>query len=205
MFLSLPIGESLRSEQIQHTVKIYRFADVELILRLGHVVDQELQYHGAAESPALNLEVGKSHWHIGTLNVIDTDERGILHSLGKAVAIVAVGRNADMVGAVLAEALAADVFIAGLAVIAAEPAAFIAEELHFVLLCGEQVVQLFKDLVQSEIRHHIAELISVQFTFKVAKIGQHFGGRGNEVQLGIGLFQIVQKQIGMDDHAVISL
>lgn len=90
MFLSLPLGESLRSEQIQHTVKIYRFADVELILRLGHVVDQELQYHGAAESTAFDLEIGKAHWQIGVLNVIYADERGVLHRFGKAVALVAV-------------------------------------------------------------------------------------------------------------------
>ena len=45
------IRKSLRLEQIQHTVKIYRFADMELILRLGHVIEQKFQNHGAAESP----------------------------------------------------------------------------------------------------------------------------------------------------------
>ena len=164
------------SKQVKHAVQIYRFTDVNLILRLGHVVEQEFQNHGAAETTALDLEIGKSHGYINILNVIDTDERRVLHRLGKAVALITIRRNADVVGAVFTETLAADIFITGLAVIAAEPAALVAEKLNLGLLNVWQGIQLIKGLVQPEIRHHIAKLGSVQFVFKVTEICQHLGG-----------------------------
>ena len=46
-----------RSEQIQHIVQIYLLPHPYLILGPGHVVEQELQNKGAAQPPALYLEI----------------------------------------------------------------------------------------------------------------------------------------------------
>jgi len=51
------------------------------MLRLGHVVEQELQNQSAAEAASFNFEIGKSHGQISVLNVINADEAGIFHRL----------------------------------------------------------------------------------------------------------------------------
>ena len=122
----LTIQANPLSEQIQHIVQIDRFPDMDLIFRLRHVVKQKFQDHGAAEAAAFNLEVGEAHGQICILNIVDSDESRIFHGFGDAVAFITVRRDADMIGAVFTETLAADVFVAGFPVIAAEPAAFVA-------------------------------------------------------------------------------
>ena len=52
------------SEQIQHTVQVNCLPDGKLILGLCHVVEQKFQNQGAAQAPALQLEMGKAHGQI---------------------------------------------------------------------------------------------------------------------------------------------
>ena len=120
---------------------------MDLIRRLGHVVKQKFQDQRAAEAAALNLEMGEAHGQIGSLNVVNADEARILHGFGKTVALAAVRRDADVIEAVFAEALAADVFIAGFSVIAIEPAAFVAEKFNFIFLLLGQSTQPIKSLI----------------------------------------------------------
>ena len=120
------------SIKIQHTVQINCFSDVDLILWLGHVVEQKFQNHRTAEAAALDFEVGEAHRKIAALNSVDADERGIRHRLRETVALTAVECYTNMVGTGFAKTLAADVFVAGFAVIAAEPTTLVAEKFHFV-------------------------------------------------------------------------
>ena len=177
---------------------------MNLIFRFGHVVEQKFQDQGAAEAASLDLEMGEAHGQVSVFDIVDADEAWILHGLGEAITLASVRRDTDVIGAIFAETLAADVFIAGFAVIAAEPATLIAEKLNFVFLRLRQGVQLLEILIEPEVRHHISEIILVQFVFKIPEISQDFRGGGNVVQTGIFLFQIVQKQIGVDDQAVSS-
>ena len=80
--------------------------------------------------------------------------------------------------AAFSQILAADIFIAFPSVGAAKPAAFVAEELHLVLLGICQGVQFVKSLVQTKIRDNIAEILPGHFVHKLLKIRQHLcGGR----------------------------
>ena len=137
----------LRLEQVQRAVEIYFFSNLKLILGLGHVIEKKFKDHGAAKASTFYFEIGKPLGKVETLNILYANKRWALHCAGKPVADIRVRSTADVVGAILAETLAADVFIAGFAVIAAEPTALVAKKLHFILLRLRQGVELFKFLV----------------------------------------------------------
>ena len=67
------------SEQIKHTVQIDFFSDMELILRLCHIVKQKFKYQSTSKTSALDFEVGKSHWKINVLYIVYSDEAWICH------------------------------------------------------------------------------------------------------------------------------
>ena len=69
------------SEQIQHVVQINFFPDAQLILRLCHVVKQKFQYQRAAQSPPLDLEVGKAAGQINFADIPGPDEAGVFRLL----------------------------------------------------------------------------------------------------------------------------
>ena len=87
-----------------------------------------------------------------------------------------------MVGAGFAKVFTAYIFIAALSVLAAKPAAFIAQKFHFVPLPSGQRIPLRERLIQPEIRHDIAEILSVDLPPKILKIRQNLGGRGDKVE-----------------------
>ena len=192
-----------RSEQVEHTVQIDGFPDVQLVLRPYHIIEQKFQHQGAAEAPSLDLEVGKSHRKEGPPDVLHADETGVLHRLRETVALPRARGSADMVGAVLAEIFAADILVAALPVPASDPAALVAEKLHLVLLGLRQAVQLFKGLVQSEIRHHIAKFLPGRLVPELSEIRQHLGCGGDEVKLRVVRPQVVQQQLRMEDDAIL--
>ena len=64
-------------EQIEHTVEIDGFADMELVFGLHHVVQQHFQNHGAAKTTALDLEIGKAHGQIYAPYIVNADEGGV--------------------------------------------------------------------------------------------------------------------------------
>ena len=144
-------------EQIQRTVQVDFFAHLELVLGPGHVVKQEFQDDGAAEAAALDFEMAEPCGRVHILDVVNPDKAGVLHRVGKTVAPFGSGRDAFVVLAVFAEALAAHVLVAVLAVVTTEPAAFIAQELDLLFLCVRERIQLAELLVQAEIRHHVTE------------------------------------------------
>lgn len=104
---------------------------------------------------------------------------------------------------VLAKRFPADGLVAGFAVFAAEPAAFVAQKFCLVLQRLRQCAQLFKGPVQPEIRHDEAERFALQLLPELGKAGQHLCRRRDKVESRIGSAQIVQQQVGMDDHAVL--
>ena len=79
-------------------------------------------------------------------DVADTDETGVLHGLGEAVAFPGVWRGATVLGAVLAQHLPADRFIALFPLPVAKTAAFVAQELDLRLLPVGQRAGLGKPL-----------------------------------------------------------
>ena len=178
---------------------------MDLVLRLGHVIEQELQNQGASEASAFDFEVGKAHGQVSVLNVRSAEKARIGHGFGEAIALAAVGCAAHMVGTVLSEVLAADILIAFLSVLTAKPAAFVAQKFHLVLLTFRQGVQFVKGFVQAKIRDNISEIIPVHFVQELPEIRQHLGSRGYKIEVGVMTFQIFQQQIGMDNDAIPSL
>ena len=110
-----------------------------------------------------------------------------------------------VVRTVFPKILAADILVTFLSVLTAEPAAFVTQEFHLVLLGFGQCAQFVKDFVQTKVRHNIAEIISVHFLHKLLKIRQHLCGGGYEIEVRVIPFQIRQQQIGMDDDAIPTL
>ena len=100
------------------------------------------------------------------------------------------------------EVFAADRLIAALPLPAAEPAALVAEKFHLVLLRRAQPAQPVKRLIEPKIRHNIRKRIPRQFAPEVFEFRQHFRGGRNEIELRIGLLQVLEQHIRMDDHAV---
>ena len=137
------------------------------------------------------------------LNILDADEAGIIHGIGKPVAAGSVRRCADMVGAVLAQVLPADVLIACPALGTVKPAAFVAQEFDFLPERQRQGVQLRKRVIQPEIRNHIPEFAALKLFFKRVKPCQHFGGGGDKVEAGIPLSEIGEQKVRGDDDAAL--
>ena len=97
---------------------------------------------------------------------------------------------------------AADRFIAGLPIPAAEPAALVAEKLDLILRFLRQLSERLQRLVQAEIRHHEAEFRPRELMTQIGEIRQYLRGRGDEIELRIVGPEIVDQQIGAYDHAV---
>ena len=141
---------------------------------LCHVVKQKFQDEGATEAATFDFKVLESYRSVYVLNVLNSDETGILHGIGKAVAPLSCGRDADVVFAAFAEAFLAHVLVAIFAVIAAEPATFIAKKFDLLLLRISKRIQFVELLVEPEIGNDIAEFFAVQFRFELLKIGDNF-------------------------------
>lgn len=92
------------------------------------------------------------------------------------------GRDADVVFAVFAEAFAAHVLVAFLAVGALDSAAFIAQEFHLLFLCVGEGVQLLKFLVEPEIRNDVAEFFAGKLAFELREFTQHLCRGGDKVE-----------------------
>ena len=163
-------------EQIQRAVQVDFFAHLELVLGLGHVVKQKFQDDGAAEATPFDFEVLESRGRIYVLDVVNPDKSRVLHRVGETVASLRCGRDAFMVCAIFAEAFAAYVLVAGLAVVTAEPAAFIAKELDFLFLRIGKRVQFIKLLVESKIWDNVTEFIAVQLGDKLLEVRNHLRG-----------------------------
>ena len=87
------------SEQVQGVVQIQGLPDVDMVLRAGQIVQQELQQQGGAQAAALDLELGKAHGEINVPDIVHADEAGVLHGLGEAVAPGGVGGGAAVLRA----------------------------------------------------------------------------------------------------------
>ena len=108
---------------------------MELKFGFDHVKKQKFQDDGAAKAAAFDFKVAESLRGVHVLDVVDSDKAGIFHGIGEAIAAIHVRRDANMVFLSFAEVLLAHVLVALFAVLAAEPAAFIAQELDFLLFC----------------------------------------------------------------------
>ena len=125
-------NESLK--QVQRAIQVDFFADLELEFGFGHVIEQKLQDNGAAEAAAFDFKVAESLRAVHALDVTDSDESGIFHGVREAVAAPCVRRGTNVVFLSFAEVLLAHVLVALFAVLAAEPAAFITQKFHLILL-----------------------------------------------------------------------
>ena len=178
---------------------------MDLVLWLGHVIQQKFQNHGTTEASAFDFEIGKAHGEVNVPNVLDADEARIGHGFGEPIALVAAGRDAMVILAAFSQILATDTLIAVFPVVAAEPAAFIAQKFHLVLLGNCQSVRFVKGLVQAKIRHNIAKILPVHFVHKLPKVRQHLCGGGYKIEVRVMIFQVFQQQIGMDNDAIPAL
>ena len=78
------------SEQIQAAVQVDLLPDIQLILRLCHVIQQEFQDNRASQAPSLDLELGKTVRHINLPDLFGSDETRIFHRVRKPVSPVRV-------------------------------------------------------------------------------------------------------------------
>ena len=193
-----------RLEQVQHTVQIDCFPNMNLVLWLRHVIQQKFQNHCTSKAAAFDFEIGKAHGQVTVPNVLNADKPRIGHGFGEPIALIAAGSGAMVIAAVFSQILATDILIAFLSVGAAKPTAFIAEKFHLVLLGICQGVQFVKGLVQPKIRHNIAKILPVHFVLELPKIRQHLCGGGYEIEVRVITFQVLQQQIGMDNDAILS-
>ena len=188
-------------EQIQRAVQVDFFAHLELVLGLGHVVKQKFQDERTAEAAAFDFEVPESRGRIYVPDVVNSDETRVFHRVGESVAPLGGGRNANVVFAVFAEALAAYVLVAGFAVVTAEPAAFIAKELDLLLLRIGKCVQFIELPVESKIRNNVTKIITVQFGDKLPEVRNHLRGRGYEIKFRVLGLDVIEQKIRMDDDS----
>lgn len=175
---------------------------MDLVLWLGYVIQQKFQNHSTAKPAAFDFEIGKTHGKVSVPDVLGADKARIGHGFGEPIALISAGGGAMVISAVFSQILAADIFIAFLSVGATEPATFVAEKLHLVLLGICQGVQFVRGLVQAKIRHNISKILPVHFVQELPEIGQHFCGGGYEIEVWVIPFQIFQQQIGMDNDAI---
>ena len=103
----------------------------------------------------------------------------------------------------LAEVFPADGLVARAPLPAAERAALVAEEFRLVLERLRQRTEVVKGLVQAEIRHDGRKIRPFQLLPELAEVCQDLGGRGDEAQLRVIGFQVVQQQVRVDDDAVL--
>ena len=103
---------------------------MNLIFRLGHVIEQEFQNHSAAETSAFDFEIRKAYGEVSVLNVLDANKARIGHGFGEPIALIATGRGTMVIFAVFSQILSADILIAVFSLGAAEPAAFVAQKFH---------------------------------------------------------------------------
>ena len=67
------------------------FTYLELVLGLGHVVEQKFQNERAAEASTLDFKVAKPGGSVRVLDVFDSDKTGIFHGVGEPVAPLCCG------------------------------------------------------------------------------------------------------------------
>ena len=146
------------------------------MLGFGHVIKQKFQNESAAEAAAFDFKVFESCGGVDVLDVFDSNKAGILHCVGKAIASLGCGRDADVVFAFFTEAFLAYVLVAFFAVVAADPTAFIAKEFDLLLLHVCERIQFVELLVESEIGNDIAEFVTVKLCFELLEIGDDFCG-----------------------------
>ena len=171
------------------------------MLGLGHVVKQKFQDERAAEAAAFDFEVPESRGRVHVPDVVNSDESRVLHRVGESVAPLGGGRNANVVFAVFAEALAAYVLVAGLAVVTAEPAAFIAQELDLLLLRVRKRAQFVNLPVESKIRNNVTKIIAVQLGDKLFEVRNHLRGRGDEIESGVLRSDVIEQKVRVNDDA----
>lgn len=188
-------------EQIQRAVQVDFFAHIELVLGLGHVVKQKFQDDGAAEAAAFDFEVPESRGRVHVPDVVNSDESRVFHRVGESVAPLGGGRNANVVFAVFAEALAAYVLVAGLAVVTAEPAAFIAQELDLLLLHVRKRAQFVNLPVESKIRNNVTEFVAVQLGDKRPEVRNHLRGGRYEIESGVLRLDVIEQKVRVNDDA----
>ena len=123
-----------RSEQIQRIVQINLFPDLQLVLRLRHIIKQKFQNQGAAEAPAFDFEMRKAPGKVNRTDVVDADKGRIFHGFGKAITLSGIRGLAGVLH-VFSEIFAADDLVTAFAIPAAGPAAFVAEKFYLVFLC----------------------------------------------------------------------
>ena len=107
-----------------------------------------------------------------------------------------------MVWTVFAEVFAADVFVAVFPICAAYITALVAEKFHFVFLLRSEGRKLIEGFVKAEVGDYIGKVVTVKLADELGKISQDFCGRGNEIQMGVILFDIREQQVGIYYHAV---
>ena len=147
--------------------------------------------------------MGKAHGQVGPADLLRPDKRRALHCFGKAVALLCIGCGTYVLRAGFAKVFAADGLIAPLPVFAAGPAALIAEKFHLILLGLRQSFELVKRFVQTEIRHHKAELLPFQLPAQLGKLRQDLGGGGHKVKARVPRFQVLQQQLRVDDDPIL--
>ena len=162
---------------------------MNLVLRFGHVVEQNFQNHGTTEASSFNFEIRKAHGEISVLNLFNADKARIGHGFGEPIALIATGGGAMVIYAVFSQILSADILIAAFSLGAAEPAAFVAEKLHLVFLGIFQGIQFVKGFIQPKIRDNISEILPVHLVKELPEVCQHLccGGYKIEVSQSGGL------------------
>ena len=168
---------------------------MNLVLWLGHVIQQKFQNHGTSQPATFDFKIGKAHGEVCFPNGLDADKARIGHGFGEPIPLIAAGRDAMVIFASLSQILSADILIAFPSVGAAEPAAFITQKFRLVLLSNCQSVQFVKGLVQAKIRHNIAKILPVHFVRKLLKVRQHLCGGGYEIEVWVILFQKFQQYL----------
>ena len=110
-------------------------------------------------------------------------------------------RVSSLIFAVFAEAFAAYVLVAGLAVVTAEPAAFIAQELDLLLLRVRKRAQFVNLPVESKIRNNVTEFVTVQLGDKLLEICNHLRGGRYEIESGVLRSDVIEQKVRVDDDA----
>ena len=59
-------------KKIQHSVQVNFFSYINLVFRTDKIVKKKFQNHGAAKSAAFDFEIGKSHFKIFVLDIINS-------------------------------------------------------------------------------------------------------------------------------------
>ena len=67
---------------------------MNLVLWLGHVIQQKFQNHCTSKAAAFDFEIGKAHGQVTVPNVLNADKPRIGHGFGEPIALIAAGSGA---------------------------------------------------------------------------------------------------------------